>query len=233
LIAAASEARTAGYTELSGRAALNLGVVAARVGEYEAAAEYLGEALQLCATVQSSELQLYATYNIAHLERDRDRTREAGETYELVMALAKRIGQAEVEQGARAGFGLCELERGEVETARAASAQVEPFLDSRADWFQGRELGEALVLKLALLDAEYEVAAKRLARALALADSSDIFGAAVLTAEFGEEMRLHAPEVLEWAIERYANRPEVQANPRIRARFGVLLVDSKSTIDRS
>jgi predicted ATPase/GGDEF domain-containing protein len=233
LVAAASEARTAGYTELSGQAALNLGVVAARVGEYEAAAEYLGEALQLCAAVQSSELQLYATYNIAHLERDRDRTREAGDTYELVMALAKRIGQAEVEQGARAGFGLCELEQGDEATARAASAQVEPFLESREDWFQGRELGEALALKLALIDGQYEAATKRLARALTLADSSDIFGAAVLTAEFGEELRPYAPELVERAIERYANRPEVQANPKIRARFTVLLIDSKSTIDRS
>jgi predicted ATPase/GGDEF domain-containing protein len=233
LTAAASEARTAGFTQFSGQAALNLGVVAARVGEYDAAAEYLGEALQLCAAVQSSELQLYATYNIAHLERDQERTRDAGETYELVMALAKRIGQAEVEQGARAGFGLCELERGEVGTARAASAQVEPFLDSRTDWFQGRELGEALALKLALLDGQYDVAVRRLAQALALADSSDIFGAAVLTAEFGEELRPHAPELVERAIERYASRPEVQANPKIRARFTVLLIDSKSTIDRS
>jgi tetratricopeptide (TPR) repeat protein/GGDEF domain-containing protein len=233
LIAAASEARTAGFIQLSGRALLNLGVLAARVGEYDAAADYLGEALQLCAAVQSSELQLYATYNIAHLERDRERMLEAGETYELVMALAKRIGQAEVEQGARAGFGLCELSRGEVASARTASAQVEPFLESRTDWFQGRELGEALALKLAMLDGRYEAAANRLAQALALADTSDIFGAASLTAEVGEEMRPHAPVLVDQALQRYANRPEVQANPKIKARFTVLLIDSKSTIDRS
>jgi tetratricopeptide (TPR) repeat protein len=97
LRAAVDEARTAGLTEFWGRAALNSGVLAARVGEYDAAAEYLGDALQLCANVQNSELQLYATYNLAHLERDRGRIREAGETYELVMALAQRIGQGEVE----------------------------------------------------------------------------------------------------------------------------------------
>ena len=230
---AVDEARTAGLTEFWGRAALNSGVLAARVGEYDAAAEYLGDALQLCANVQNSELQLYATYNLAHLERDRGRIREAGETYELVMALAQRIGQAEVEYGARAGFGLCELSTGAVESARKAAEQVEPFLASRTDWFQGRELGEALILRLALLDQHPEEAVARLGRALALAAPSDVYGAASLTAELGEEMRAYAPELVSEALNRYASRPEVLANPRIRDRFTVLLFDSKSTIDRT
>jgi tetratricopeptide (TPR) repeat protein/GGDEF domain-containing protein len=233
LRAAVDEARTAGLTEFWGRASLNSGVLAARVGEYDAAAEYLGDALQLCANVQNSELQLYATYNLAHLERDRGRIREAGETYELVMALAQRIGQAEVEYGARAGFGLCELSNGAVESARRAAAQVEPFLGSRTDWFQGRELGEALILRLALLDGQPEQAVERLSRALALAAPSDVYGAASLTAELGEEMRAYAPELVTEALTRYGRRPEVLANPRIRDRFTVLLFDSKSTIDRT
>jgi hypothetical protein len=46
-------------------------------------------------------------------------------------------------------------------------------------------------------------------------------------------MRPHAPQLVGEALQRYANRPEVQANPKIKARFTVLLIDSKSTIDRS
>lgn len=233
LRAAADEARTAGLTEFWGRAALNSGVLAGRLGEYDAAAEYLGEALQLCAAVQNSELQLYATYNLAHLERDRGRIREAGETYELVMALAQRIGQAEVEQGARAGYGLCQLATGGTGEARAAAKLVGPFLDARVDWFQGRELGEALELRFALLDARYDEAVERLTKALALAHPSDVYGAAWLTAEFGEEIRPHAPTLVSEAVHRYASRPEVLANPKIRERFTVLLIDSNSTIDRS
>ena len=233
LRAAVDESRTAGLTEWWGRAALNSGVLAARVGDYEVAVEQLGEALQLCANVQNSELQLYATYNLAHLERDRGRIREAGETYELVMGLAERIGQAEVEHGARAGFGLCELANGAVESARRAAALVEPFLSSRTDWFQGRELGEALILRLTLLDQKQGEAVERLTRALALAEPSDVYGAASLTADFGEEMRPYAPELVNGALQRYASRPEVLANPRIRDRFTVLLFDSKSTIDRT
>jgi predicted ATPase/GGDEF domain-containing protein len=233
LRAAADEARTAGLTEFWGRAALNSGVLAARVGDYEAAAEYLGEALQLCAAVQNSELQLYATYNLAHLERDRGRIRQAGETYELVMALAQRIGQAEVEYGARAGFGLCELANGAVESARAAAALVGPFLETRLDWFQGRELGEALALRFALQDGRPDEAVARLAQALALAGPSDVYGAAWLTAEFGQEIGSLAPDLVTEALHRYASRPEVLANPRIRDRFTVLLLDSKPTIDRT
>jgi tetratricopeptide (TPR) repeat protein/GGDEF domain-containing protein len=233
LTAAASEARTAGLTEWWGRAALNAGVLAARLGEYDAAAEQLGESLQLCAAIQNSELQLYATYNLAHLERDRGRTREAGETYELVMALAQRIGQAEVEQGARAGLGLCQLATGAIAEARSAAAEVGPFLEARSDWFQGRELGEALAIRFALLDEHYGDAVDRLTKALAMAHPSDVYGAAWLTAEFGEEIRPHAPVLVGEAVERYASRPEVLANPKIRDRFTVLLFDSKSTIDRS
>jgi len=230
---AVDEARTAGLTEFWARAALNFGVLAARVGEYDAAAENLGEALQLCANVQNTELQLYATYNLAHLERDRGRIREAGNTYELVTALAQRIGHAEVEYGARAGFGLCELASGAVESARKAAAEVEPFLASRTDWFQGRELGEALILRLALLDHHPDQAVERLGRALSLAAMSDVYGAASLTAELGAEIRPYAPDLVTEALSRYASRPEVLANPVIRDRFTVLLLDSKSTIDRT
>lgn len=232
LRAAVDESRTTGLTEWWGRAALNSGVLAARIGEYDSAVEQLGEALQLCANVQNSELQLYATYNLAHLERDRGRDREAGDTYELVVGLAQRIGQAEVEFGARAGYGLCQLRQGQVESARQAASLVAPFLDSRSDWFQGRELGEALLLRLALLDQRADHAVERFGRALALAEPSDVFGAASLAAELGAEMRGYAPDLVTEALKRYASRPEVLANPVIRDRFTVLLFDSKSTIDR-
>ena len=233
LTAAAGEARTAGLTELWGRAELNLGVLHARVGDYAAAAHHLGEALQLCATVQHSELQLYATYNLAHLERERGNIRRAGDTYELVTALARRIGQAEVEHGARAGFGLCGLKTGNPDAAHAALGEVEPFLRNRADWFQGRELAEALVVKLTLLAGRSHEAVERARRALALADTTDIYGAALLTSELADDLRPHAPAMVQEAVDRYSDRPEVLVNPKIKELLAVLKVDSKSTIDRS
>jgi len=230
---AVDEARAAGLTELWGLGSLNLGVTAARVGEFDMAAQYLGEALRLCAVVQNTEYQLYATYNLAHLDRDRGNLKEAADTYELVMALAERIGQAEVLEGARAAFGLLRLAGGRERDAREAAGRVGPFLASRSDWFQGRELAEALLLRLLLLDQQHEQAVAAFSRALELAHPTDIFGASWLTAEFGDELRPHAPAVVEAAIERYASRPEALGNPKIRDRLAVMFIDSKSTIDRS
>jgi GGDEF domain-containing protein/tetratricopeptide (TPR) repeat protein len=233
LQSAADEARTAGLTEMWGSAALNLGVNAARIGDYDTAAEQLGQALQLCAAVQNSQLQLYATYNLAHLERDLGRHRRAGNTYELVVALAERIGQAEVQEGARAGYGLCRLADGHEADARRAEARVSRFMESRADWFQGRELGEALLLRIQALDGRRDEMAPTLDRALRLADGTDVYAAAWLTAEFWDDVHPLAPDMMERAARRYGTRPEVLGNPKIRDRFAVLLFDSKSTIDRT
>jgi tetratricopeptide (TPR) repeat protein len=233
LQAAADEARTAGLTEMWGHAALNLGVTAARIGEYDVAADQLGQALQLCAAVQNSQLQLYATYNLAHLERDLGRHRQAGDTYELVVALAERIGQAEVQEGARAGYGLSRLEVGHEADARMVAERVGRFLESRTDWFQGRELGEALLLRLQRLDGRHAEMPATLEKALELADATDVYAAAWLTAEFWDDVHPLAPELMQRAARRYGSRPEILGNPKIRDRFAVLLFDSKSTIDRS
>lgn len=226
LSTAVDEARTAGLTELWGRALLNSGVLAGRVGDYEDAVQLLSEALQVCASAQSSELQLYATYNLAHVERDRGRLREAGDTYELVMALAQRIGQAEVEDGACAGFGLCRLDAGALAEARRSAEQVAPFLAARADWFQGRELGEALLLHLSLRDGQHEQAVEQFLEAVTLAHPVDVFAAAWLTAEFSAQLRAYAPDAVRATVERYGSRPEVAGNPSMRAKFDVLIFDS-------
>jgi tetratricopeptide (TPR) repeat protein len=233
LQAAADEARTAGLTEMWANAALNLGVTAARTGEYDVAAEQLGQALQLSAAVQNSQLQLYATYNLAHLERDRGRHQLAGDTYELVVSLAERIGQVEVQEGARAGYGLSRLHAGHESDARAAAARVGRFLESRTDWFQGRELAEALLLRLQRLDGGVAEMPERLDRALTLAEPTDVYAAAWLTAEFWDDVYSVDAELMMRAARRYGTKPEVVSNPKIRDRFAVLLLDSKCTIDRT
>jgi len=55
-----------------GRVSVPLGVLAARTGDYEGARRALSEALRLTALVQNSEEQLYATYNLADLQRERE-----------------------------------------------------------------------------------------------------------------------------------------------------------------
>src|SRR5947209_7099823 len=106
-------------------------------------------------------------------------------------------------------------------------------MDSRADWFQQRELGEALMLRLLLIDGKVDEARGVFSRALQMADPTDIYAAAWLTAECGKDLLPFAPEIVEDAAHGYGSRPEVLGNPKIKDRFTVLLFDSKSTIDRS
>jgi tetratricopeptide (TPR) repeat protein len=214
--------RTTGLTEQWGRAALNLGVLAIRTADFSVAPMWLSEALRLSAEAQNSEIQLIATYNLANLARDTGDLLRARNTYELAKELAERIGQTEILAGALAGAALCELDLGRVDEARTIHQILESQLATLTDWFQGRELVEALTIRLALLNGRDE-AAHVFTRAVRLADTRDAYGAVLLTAEFGEALREPASEVVRYAVERYSSRPVVAENPRVRDRFGVLM----------
>ena len=105
----------AGMPDLWGIAASNLGVSYHRRGDYERARELLGEALALVAAVKNSEIQLYALYNMAHLEWENGAWESGAELYEATASLAQRIGADDVEIGAIAAVGLCSVEGGKLE----------------------------------------------------------------------------------------------------------------------
>jgi tetratricopeptide (TPR) repeat protein len=182
--------------------------------------------------VQLGEEQLYATYNMAHLERVRERYREAIDTYELVTELAERIGQVEVQAGAIAGMGLCRFLAGDLAGARRSMVEATQLLERLQNWFQGRELNVALQIHLALTEGRVREACELFEGALALAENSDTYGAAWLTAEFAAALFPHDEGMVGAAVERYASVPEAMDNPRIKERFAVLNLDSTVPIDR-
>ncbi len=225
LTIAVEQARTAGIIESWGRAELNLGVLAGRIGNYEGALRSFSEALRLMSMVQNSEEQLYATYNLADLQREHDRPREAADTYELVVDLAERIDQVPIQVGAFAGLGLCRFELEDVPGARDALAKGVALSEGLGEWFQGRELLEALKLHLLIRDGENTDAVMLLESSMLLAHATDISGAAWLIAEFGSALRPHAPEMVQAAVTRYAGHPEVLSTPKMKKRFDVLKLD--------
>ena len=231
LTAALAFSRTASLSEPWGRAALNLGVLEIRTGNFKEAFATLGEALRVCAEAQHAEMQIVATYNLASLTRDTEDYRRAGDTYEQAMELAERIGQSEIQLAALGGAAYCRLSEGKLAEAIRLHALLEPRVASRSGWFQGREVAEALAIRLAMR-ADRGKAAQLFKRALALADTWDVYGAVWLTAEIGPELRESAPEAVDAAVEQYGKRPEVAWNPRMRERFGVLMLDSAKTVDR-
>ncbi len=222
LAIAVEEARTAGLIESWGRAELNLGVLAGRIGDYEGAHRAFSEALRLTSMVQNSEEQLFATYNLAHLERDNKRHREAADTYELVVELSDRIGQVLIQAGAFGGLGLCRFALGDHGSAADALRRGEAISDRLGEWFQSRELIEGLRIYLILARGEVGEAVAQLERSLELCHAWDVAGAVWLIAEFGMVLRPHARPLIDAAVKRYKNDREVLGNPNMKKRYDLL-----------
>jgi tetratricopeptide (TPR) repeat protein len=215
-------ARAAGIPDIWGVAALNLGVLSQKCGEYDRARELFGEALGLFAAVKHSEYQLVALYNLAHVERELRLWESAAELYEATTPLAQRIGQSDIEIGAVAGEGLCLLELGRLEPARAALAEVRQRMESRPDWFQGREMAEALAIRVDALDGRAEEALSRFELAISLAEEVDLYNAAWLTTACAEALAKFDRERVTASIGRYSARVKELGYPEMTKRYDAL-----------
>jgi tetratricopeptide (TPR) repeat protein len=203
---AVSVARSGGMPDLWGVAALNLGVLSQKCGEYDRARELFAEALALFATVKHSEYQLAALFNMAHVERELGQWESAAELYEATIPLALRIGQSDIEIGATAGAGLCALEVGRLEQARAALRELEPRVRNRTEWYQGREIVEALAVRLLAIDGRPTEAFARFVSAISLAESSDVYNAAWLTVACADALIQFNSEGVKLSILSYRDR---------------------------
>ena len=175
-------ARAGGMPDVWGVMAVNLGVLLQKCGDYDRAKELFSEALELFAAVKHSEFQLAALFNLAHAERELGGWESATELYETTIPLAQRIGQADIEIGAIAGAGLCALELGRIDAARVAVSNLRARIGDRTDWFQGRELVEALFIRVDASEGRNVQALTRFATAVSLAESADVYSAAWLVA---------------------------------------------------
>jgi tetratricopeptide (TPR) repeat protein len=217
-------ARAAGIPDMWGLAAQNLGVLCQKCGEYDRARELFGEALALFAAVKHSEYQLAALYNMAHVERELGLWESAAELYDATTPLAQRIGQSDIEIGATAGAGLCYVELGRIDAAREALAEVNQRMESRPDWFQGREIAEALSIRIDALDKKSSEALGRFDRALVLAEAVDPYNAAWLTAVCAEALYELAPDKVRLSVERYKAKVGELGYPEMTRRYEVLRV---------
>lgn len=181
-------ARAGGMPDLWGAASLNLGVLLQKCGEYGRAKDLFSEALEVFANAKHSEYQLIALFNLAHVERELGAWAAAIELYETTIPLAQRIGQSDIEIGAIASSGLCSLELGKNDSARLAVAELRSRIGDRTDWFQGRELVEALFIRVDALDGRSVQALTRFASAVTLAEGADVYSAAWLVAVCSESL---------------------------------------------
>jgi tetratricopeptide (TPR) repeat protein len=220
---AIATARAAGMPDIWGLAALNLGVLLQKCGDYDRARELFAEALALFAAVKHSEFQLAALFNMAHVERELGLWDSAAELYDATTPLAQRIGQSDIELGAISGAGLCLLEVGRIGDARKALAEVETRMAGRDSWFQGREISEALLIRMAALDDRRSDALSRFDAAVSLAESSDLYNAAWLTVVCADSLMRFDAEHVEVSIRRFSEKVKELGYPEMTRRYDALI----------
>ena len=226
-------ARTAGAPDLTGVMGLNLGVVYLKSGEHDRARELFGEALALFAAVRSSARELYALYNLAHLDRERGQLEAATELYEITASLAQRVGHSDVEIGAMAGAGLALLAQGRMDAARLAWAASEERIRQRSDWFQGRELVAALGVHVLAADGDLASAAGQFEQACALAEASDFYAAAWLALHCADTLMAYEPAQMRATLERYRERVKAEGYTELDRRYEETLDRTERQVVRS
>jgi tetratricopeptide (TPR) repeat protein len=183
-------AREVRATDLAAATSMNLGVLQMKSGRFAPARERFDEALRLFASIGNEPFRLVALYNLAHVTREEENPAGALELYSACAALASTLGQRDVHLGALAGAGLAELALGVAQSAEQQRAEVAERSTGREGWwFQGRELFDALVVKLAAVRGERDVVDATLRSALARADEHDQYAAVWLAAECAGTVR--------------------------------------------
>jgi tetratricopeptide (TPR) repeat protein len=198
-------AREAHAPDLDGLASLNLGVLCIHGGRYEEAQQCYEDALRQFTMVRNEAHRLASLYNLAYLARERGHMEHSLVLYEESAQLARHVGQADIEIGARGGAGLAALALGRSDDAASAARTVDRLLAAAPSWFQGRELAEALSILETLHRGSRDEAEGRFRTALEAAEHHEPYRAAWLVAEVGPALaRAGAHET--WQLVEYYRR---------------------------
>jgi len=176
--------------DLAGLASLHHGTLALRRGQLDAAGQWYRKALERFTESSNDRQRLATLYNMAHLAREADDWSNASALYEQVVTIAARIGQPDVELGARAGQALAALAVGARSAAEDAMRWIRTNIEPRPEWwFQGRDLVDALRIRLAAERGEDAHALRLLHDAVAIAGRYDPYVAAFLVADCAPSLR--------------------------------------------
>ena len=96
-------------------------------------------------------------------------------------------------------------------------------MGSRPDWFQNRELVEAFFVRMAARDGAHKDAVERFMAAATLAESSDLYCAAWLTATCADDLMGIDPKTVKSSISRYGERVRKLGYAEMTRRYDSLL----------
>ena len=217
-------AEHANALDLAGLASLKLGVLYARRGQLDAASQRYEKSLERFTESSNEPQRLDTLYNMAHLARERDDWGTASALYEQVVAVAARSGQSDVELGARAGQALAALAVGARAVADEAMRWIRANVEPRPEWwFQGRDLVDALRIRLAAERGDDAHALRLLHEAVAIAGRYDPYVAAFLVAECAPSLR-RSTEALVTLIDQISPEVEASGFAAVAERLSVLRV---------
>ncbi|MEO7082857.1 MAG: diguanylate cyclase [Gemmatimonadaceae bacterium] len=218
---AATRARA---NDLVGVAALRLGVLSLRRGQLDIAERRYHEAIECFRDSSNESHRLSALSALAHLARESDDWATASALYGQVVATAARVGKPEIELGARAGQGLAALAVGSRSVAEDAMRWIRANVDSRPEWwFEGRDLVDALRIRLAAERGDDAHALRLLHEAVAIAGRFDPYAAAHLLAECAPSLRRSTDALID-LIDRISLDVDARGFARIAERLSVLRV---------
>lgn len=212
-----------GLVDLEGIASVNLGVARLKQGRFDEAFESFARAFAAFTEMGNEEYTLIALYNLANVDRERAEHGEAVDGYDLVEMMARRLQQNDVETGAPAGAGLSLLAQGKVDEARGALDRALDRLGNRTDWFPGREMIEALRIRVMLLDGRQDAAAEAFRQAVPAAEQFDFYAAAWLVAECAEPVHRGDARGLATTVGQYADRVRAGGYGYVSTRYEAIL----------
>jgi ATP/maltotriose-dependent transcriptional regulator MalT len=164
---------------------------------------------------------------MAHLAREADDWSNASALYEQVVTIAARIGQPDVELGARAGQALAALAVGARSDAEDAMKWIRTNVEPRPEWwFQGRDLVDSLRIRLAAERGDEAHAMRLLNEAVTIAGKYDPYAAVYLVAECGPSLRRNADALLA-LIDQIMPEVEAQGFAGVARRLSVLRLTLK------
>lgn len=157
-----------------------LGCLLFRMGEYEAAERLLQRAKVLHER-RDRRAVLHSLDNLAVLARERGENVKARTLCEELLERAREFQYPAHEIVAYAGIGLCSLESGNFDAARAAAESAKERLSEWGDqWFEDREQFEILLARVEAVEGHLDRACERLERtSLLLADDDRYLWAVV------------------------------------------------------
>jgi diguanylate cyclase (GGDEF)-like protein len=196
-------AESARAADLAGLASLSLGVLHLARGQADLASTRYGEALDRFTSSSNESYRLMTLFNMAHLARENEDWGSASVLYEQVMAVAARVGQPDMELGARAGQALAALAMGQRSFAEDAMRWIRANVETRPQWwFEGRDLVDALRIRLAAERGDGAHALRLLNDAVELAERFNPYVAAYLVLECAPSLRQPSNDALLAIVDR-------------------------------